>query len=57
MLLCRPCGRVRDTTQDDLMRFLTAGWPRCCGEVMTLYTETERPGDDGTPLERPALPD
>jgi hypothetical protein len=56
MLMCHVCGRARDATIADLMTFIRLGWPKCCGEVMTLFVETERPGGDSTPLEGPALP-
>ena len=56
MLVCRACGRAEDSSVTDLLNYMKFGWPKCCGEVMTLFVETERPGDDGTPLEKRALP-
>lgn len=38
-LECPVCGRVIRSTEADVLRFVRAGWPRCCGETMTLSSE------------------
>jgi hypothetical protein len=38
-LSCDDCGRVLDCPGELLDRFAADGWPRCCGEVMSLGTD------------------
>ena len=35
-LLCRVCGHIERPTMRELSRYLRIGWPRHCGEVMSL---------------------
>lgn len=35
-LLCRVCGHTQRPTHKELARYLRIGWPRHCGEVMSL---------------------
>src|SRR5262245_45074461 len=42
-LRCLQCNRTIDCTQADLLQFTKTGWPRCCAEVMTLFTSTKKP--------------
>lgn len=47
---CNTCGRVVECTATDLLRYTREGWPKCCGHVVTCFTETVRPGEKrGTP--------
>jgi hypothetical protein len=48
--------RLDEPSRDDLLRYTRQGWPKCCGSVMALFTEAEKPGPDDTALNRPALP-
>jgi hypothetical protein len=40
-LRCSVCHRVALISGKDVSRFVTAGWPLCCGEVMSLHHEPE----------------
>jgi hypothetical protein len=51
LLHCLGCGVTIPCRPADLQRFTRAGWPRCCGEVMTLFGPVEKP----TPPARPGL--
>jgi hypothetical protein len=56
ILRCNLCGRADESSQEDLLQYTRRGWPKCCGAVMTLFTEAEKPGPDDTALDRPPLP-
>jgi phage FluMu protein Com len=43
LLRCRLCGKTTACTQVEMMSYLTAGWPKCCGETMTLFIEAKLP--------------
>jgi len=45
VLVCHDCGRVRPVTPEQQLKYVSQGWPRCCGTVMALYAEVERPHD------------
>jgi hypothetical protein len=47
ILRCFACGRSIDCSRTDMLRYAVSGWPRCCGEVLTLYTATEKPAGNG----------
>jgi hypothetical protein len=44
ILRCSKCGKITDCSSDDLMNYMRAGWPKCCGDVMTLFIEAKLPG-------------
>lgn len=56
LVRCDVCDRTVECSASDLLRYTREGWPRCCGQVMALYTEAVRPESDDTKLDRPALP-
>jgi hypothetical protein len=35
-LVCADCGRLVPCPVEDVDRYASDGWPRCCGEVMSL---------------------
>jgi hypothetical protein len=43
LLRCEKCGRSVPTEMAKLMTYNTAGWPKCCNDVMILYTRAEPP--------------
>jgi|GEM_PF-3684487 len=51
--MCHVCGKGRATTSEQLLKYTSTGWPKCCGEVMTLYVESDKTADD----EESELPD
>ena len=54
LVRCLSCGLVADCTPERVLRYAKSGWPQCCGQTMTYFTETTRPGgDDTTPNVRP----
>jgi hypothetical protein len=48
LLRCDSCGRTVECTGSEVLRYTREGWPKCCNEVMTLFTEDERPASDDT---------
>jgi hypothetical protein len=48
LLRCLTCGNTVECKPADLLRFTRAGWLKCCGDVMTLFTPSEKPGDSAT---------
>jgi hypothetical protein len=44
---CARCGRADERSATELLRYTREGWPRCCGQVMALLTESvsSGPGD------------
>ena len=50
-LRCLACGKTVECRPADLLRCTRTGWPKCCGEVMTLFG----PADRATPFARPGL--
>jgi hypothetical protein len=56
-LTCPLCGSRRDCTLAALVRYSRRGWPRCCGEVMTLTSDEAAPAassQPGEPLPTPS---
>jgi hypothetical protein len=45
LLRCPLCGKVAECQPADLLQYIQTEWPRCCGEVMTLYVPTTLPED------------
>jgi hypothetical protein len=45
-LVCGTCGKQFPRTLEDLLIHTRVGWPKCCGETMTLFFE-------GTQLTKP----
>lgn len=43
LLRCESCGAVQTAATEDLLRYSETGWPKCCRQIMTLFTETEHP--------------
>jgi hypothetical protein len=43
LLRCAVCGQVTEVSTENVAGYIDRGWPRCCGEVMTLYTPTTLP--------------
>jgi len=39
MLWCMVCGNTRPASAEDFLRYSRDGWPRCCGAVMSYFTE------------------
>jgi hypothetical protein len=35
-LICLACGRAIPFTEAELLDYIQNGWPRCCGEAMTI---------------------
>ncbi len=54
LLHCHRCRRTDVVTHADLMRYMTKGWPKCCGEVMGYFTEAKHPSATADTDERPA---
>ena len=52
VLVCNQCGRVRQVTPEQQLKYISQGWPKCCGGIMTLYLEVERP-DNGQSVQPP----
>lgn len=48
LLHCLSCGKTIEQSPADLLKHTQTRWPRCCGEVMTLFTQTEKPLTDDT---------
>jgi hypothetical protein len=43
IIRCNACGLTVECTAGDLLQYTREGWPRCCEQVMTFFTETTRP--------------
>jgi hypothetical protein len=43
LLRCPNCSAVETFNSAELEKFTRAGWPTCCGETMSLFTETAKP--------------
>ena len=48
ILVCSKCGSQTECDADGLLVYTRLGWPKCCGEVMTLYAKVENPMSDDT---------
>jgi hypothetical protein len=44
LLRCRQCGKTVECSPEELMTHMREGWPKCCGETMTLFIEAKLPG-------------
>lgn len=45
IIRCTVCDKTVKVMQTDLDRYLrTQEWPKCCGEVMTLFLPASAPG-------------
>ena len=53
ILMCSICGRMRPTTPEQQLKYVSKGWPKCCEEVMVLYLEAEKPNDNGKSRQPP----
>jgi hypothetical protein len=53
LVRCDQCGRTDECSPSELLRFTREGWPKCCGQVMALFTEAEKRGSDDIALDRP----
>jgi len=40
LLRCDACGKTRECSAEESLRYTREGWPKCCGRVMALFTET-----------------
>lgn len=47
ILRCGTCHRTIECDMIDLLAFSNKGWPKCCDEVMALYTAVEKPATVG----------
>lgn len=56
ILHCRSCGQVLACPPEDALRYVAAGWPDCCGEVMGLYCPAAKPTDLASPRTPSATP-
>jgi hypothetical protein len=56
LVRCDSCERMVECSAADLLRYTREGWPKCCGQVMALFTEAARSEPDDTKVDRPALP-
>lgn len=44
ILRCGECGRTEICSMNELMAYMSSGWPKCCGDTMTLFIEAKLPG-------------
>jgi hypothetical protein len=51
LVRCAPCGRTIECAPTDALRYTREGWPKCCGQVMTLFTAAAKPDADDTKVE------
>jgi hypothetical protein len=49
IIRCNACGLTVECTASDLLQYTREGWPKCCEQVMTFFTETTRPSVDESP--------
>jgi hypothetical protein len=56
VIRCHHCGKSREVTYPDLLRYTRAGWPMCCGQIMGYFVEAPRPSARDDTDEQPALP-
>jgi hypothetical protein len=52
---CARCGRSDECSASDLLRFTREGWPKCCGQVMALFTSVPNPGSGDTGTDLPSV--
>jgi hypothetical protein len=56
LVRCDTCDRTVECSAADLLRYTREGWPKCCGQVMAMFTEGGWPESNDTKVDRPALP-
>jgi hypothetical protein len=56
LVRCDSCNGTVECSAADLLRYTREGWPKCCGQVMGLFTEGGGQSSDDTKVDRPALP-
>lgn len=56
LLRCDTCARSEENSAEELLRYTREGWPKCCGQVMAVFTEAVPSAADDTALDKPALP-
>jgi hypothetical protein len=39
LLHCGKCGQAIECSRAAILQYLNGGWPKCCGETMTLFIE------------------
>jgi len=49
LLHCARCSNLVVCSSSELLRYTKLGWPKCCGEVMPLYTASEKPSETDNP--------
>ena len=49
LLHCATCSNLMVCNSVELLRYTQNGWPKCCGEVMPLYTASDKPSDQASP--------
>lgn len=48
ILVCHVCKKQLECSASSLLAYTRDGWPKCCDEVMTVYTRIEKAGPDDT---------
>jgi hypothetical protein len=43
LIRCLKCGKTIECKPADLLKFTKSHWPKCCADVMTLFTPTRPP--------------
>ena len=46
ILQCSECHRTLHAIEGDMLEFALSGWPRCCGETMTVVRPADAEGTD-----------
>ena len=44
-LTCKKCGKTRDCTAEEQIKYAKSKWPTCCGETMLLSSINDTPAD------------
>lgn len=55
-IICSECESTAECSLADLLRYARRGWPRCCGEVMSLFVEGGRHDVIDVTIERAGRP-
>jgi hypothetical protein len=42
-LRCDSCLRIIECSSDQMLQYARTNWPRCCAEVMSLFTSNMKP--------------
>jgi hypothetical protein len=50
LLVCHRCKKQTECEASSLLAFTREGWPKCCEEVMTLYTPADKAISDDTKI-------